>query len=53
MGKIEDGALKPSTTISFDIGEQVRVCDGPFASFRYLPDKLLSINPTYVILNIL
>ncbi len=28
MGKIEDGALKPSTSISFDIGEQVRVCDG-------------------------
>ena len=36
MGKIEDGALKPSTTISFDIGEQVRVCDGPFASFSGL-----------------
>ena len=36
MGKIEDGALKPSTSISFDIGEQVRVCDGPFASFSGL-----------------
>jgi len=36
MGKIEDGALKPLTTISFDIGEQVRVCDGPFASFSGL-----------------
>ena len=25
---------RPRTTISFDIGEQVRVSDGPFASFN-------------------
>jgi len=36
MGKVEDGALKPTAGISFDIGEQVRVCDGPFASFSGL-----------------
>ena len=33
IGAIEEGVERPKTTISFDIGETVRVTDGPFASF--------------------
>ena len=31
---MSEGVERPRTTISFDIGEQVRVSDGPFASFN-------------------
>jgi transcriptional antiterminator NusG len=33
IGAIEEGVERPKTTIHFDIGETVRVVDGPFASF--------------------
>jgi len=32
-GVMEDGAERPRPTITFEIGENVRVTDGPFASF--------------------
>ncbi len=32
-GVIEEGAERPRPTITFDVGENVRVTDGPFASF--------------------
>ena len=32
-GVMEDGEARPRSTVSFDIGESVRVTDGPFASF--------------------
>lgn len=32
-GVMEDGAERPRPTITFEIGESVRVVDGPFASF--------------------
>ena len=32
--QVQEGVERPKTTISFDIGEQVRVSDGPFASFN-------------------
>ena len=31
--QIEEGVTRPQTVIKFEVGEQVRVCDGPFASF--------------------
>ena len=33
MGEVKDSVERPKTTISFEIGETVRVVDGPFQSF--------------------
>ena len=33
VGTMEEGVERPRSTIRFDIGEKVRVTDGPFASF--------------------
>lgn len=33
MNQIREGVERPQTNISYEIGEQVRVNDGPFASF--------------------
>ena len=32
--QISEGVERPRSTVSFDVGEQVRVSDGPFASFN-------------------
>jgi transcription termination/antitermination protein NusG len=34
LGVVEEGAERPKVTISFDMGEKVKVVDGPFASFE-------------------
>ena len=34
LAQVQDGVERPKPTVSFDIGEQVRVSDGPFASFN-------------------
>ena len=34
MHQIKEGVERPKPSVTFEIGEQVRVCDGPFASFN-------------------
>jgi len=34
MSQVKEGIERPRPSITFEIGEQVRVCDGPFNSFN-------------------
>lgn len=34
LQQVQEGVERPKPSVSFDIGEQVRVSDGPFASFN-------------------
>lgn len=33
-GQVQEGVERPKTSITFEVGENVRVADGPFASFN-------------------
>lgn len=34
MYQVKEGVERPKPSVTFEIGEQVRVCDGPFNSFN-------------------
>ncbi|MFW8602403.1 transcription termination/antitermination protein NusG [Desulfobacterota bacterium M19] len=40
IGRIKDGALKPKPKVSYEIGDAVRVTDGPFANFQGVVDEV-------------
>ncbi len=40
MGHIEEGTWAPKNEVSFEIGEQVKVSEGPFASFSGLVEEV-------------
>ena len=40
MSQVKEGVERPKPTISFVIGEQVRVADGPFSSFTGVVEEV-------------
>ena len=40
MGQVSESAINQKSGITFEIGEKVKVCDGPFASFNGLVEEI-------------
>ena len=40
LNQVKEGVDRPKSTVNFDVGEQVRVTDGPFQSFNGVVEKV-------------
>ena len=40
LGQVSESAVNQKSGITFEIGEKVKVCDGPFASFNGLIEEI-------------